>query len=117
LDHENGDVSRGVKFSKVRVIYKELFESFMSKLSEEDSLLKRLKGNTKYNKSYYLEATEVFARSLEIYLVKVLKIDNSLVKINDGFAYPDDEKLINEIKLYFDEFFGACPAAMAVGAY
>lgn len=106
LDYESGNVSKGFKFSSVRETYSYLLKDFISKLDKDDPLRKRWEGNTKYNKSYYLEPTEVFARTLEIYLVQCKGIDNSLVKPDGGFAYPDDEELKNAIHRYFDEFFG-----------
>lgn len=110
LDYENGGVSKGVKFSMVRIIYKELLEEYISILPKDDPLRLRWYGYTKYNKAYYLEPTEVYARSLEIYLVRSRHIDNSLVKPDEGFAYPDDERLNNAIAAYFDGFFGVSTA-------
>lgn len=110
LDYENGCVSKGVKFSNVRRIYSELIDDFHYKLPKEDALRKRLEGNTKYNKAYYLEPTEIYARCLEMYLFRYMEIDNSLVKPTVDFAYPEDESLIAAIAAYFDEFFGVEPA-------
>jgi hypothetical protein len=117
LDYENGSVSKGVRFSTVRMIYKELLETFISNLSKDDPLRMRLEGYTKYNKAYYLEPTEIFARSLEMYLVRCMKIDNSLVKPEGGFAYPEDEKLLDAISRYYDEFFCVIPAAKVASGY
>lgn len=107
LDYEAGNISRGVKFSKVRFKYAELFEKAIGDMSSDDPIRIKLEGKTKYNKNYYLEPTEIFARSLEIYLVEVLEVDNSLVKPNEGsIAYPNDEEYLRLVADFFDEFIG-----------
>lgn len=107
LDYEAGNISRGVKFSKVRFKYAELFEKAIGDMSSDDSTRIKLEGKTKYNKNYYLEPTEIFARSLESYLVEILKVDNSLVKPNEGsIAYPNDNEYLSMVADFFDEFIG-----------
>lgn len=95
------NASRGVKFYTVYSIYRDLIEKYAEKSGKEGVL----NGKTKYNKEYYLQPTEVFARCGEMYLVKVKHVDNSLVNPKKGFAYPDDIVLMNAIKEYFDDFF------------
>ena len=58
--------------------------------------------SSKYNLAYYLLPTEIFARCAEIYMVRTLGINNSLVNtFISGFAYPDDDIL----KTYIDTYF------------
>ena len=97
LDYTNDRASRTAAFSSVYYRYKELIEQYAK---TDDSI----QGNSKYNKSYYLQPTEVFARCGEMYLVRVKEIDNSVVKTRDNFAYPNDEKLLAFITEYFDGF-------------
>lgn len=58
----------------------------------------------KYDLSYYLTPTEIFARCFEIYCVRILKLDCSICKPDDkmGFAYPVDAELEELVKAYFD---------------
>lgn len=108
LDYERDtkkSFSSEYKFSAIRYQYRDCLLREIEK-SENEILKKQLNGNTKYNLSYYLTPTEIFARCGELYLTKVLGVNNSLVKPDEtiGFAYPDDSLLIEQIKEYFDEF-------------
>lgn len=108
LDFENGiknASSAGYKFSLIRDRYRDCLLSEIEK-PQNEGLKERLERGTKYNLSYYLTPTEIFARCGELYLTKVLGVNNSLVKPDEkaGFAYPDDELLMELIKEYFDEF-------------
>lgn len=95
-DFENGELSRSADFVAVRSMYKERLRDAV----KEHGII--LKG--KYNMSYYCEATEIFARCGELYITHCLGVDNSLVNAN-GFAYPDDEDMIEQIRNYFDPLF------------
>ena len=105
LDHEYGNVSGGYMFSKVRERYKTCLLAALDK-PENSEKKEFLKKKTKYDLNYYLTPTEVFARCGELYLTKVKKVNNSLVKPDEelSFAYPEDEKLIELISAFFDEF-------------
>lgn len=65
-----------------------------------DKSVENLSG--KYNKSYYKTPTEVFARCGEIYVHRMLGVNDSLVGDCQGFAYPDDEYLNRYIREYYD---------------
>ncbi len=62
---------------------------------------KKLSG--KYDLSYYLTPTEIFARCFEIYAVRILKLDCSICKPDSamGFAYPQDKELEELIAAYY----------------
>ena len=64
-------------------------------------------GQSKYNYEYYTMPTEVFARCGEMYLIRTLKIKNSLVKMDGGldYVYPDNAELMECINKYFGEVF------------
>ena len=102
LDYENGHVSKGAGFHKIVKLYEKLF---MEKVEADSALKTQMNGKTKYNKEYYLNPTEIFARCGELYLTRVLKVDNSLVKPEYGFAYPEEESFMKEVELYFNAFF------------
>lgn len=105
IDYENGNLSRKAGFYYVSELYKRAFEEEVQK----DSVLsKQLGGKTKYNREYYLQSSEIFARCGEIYLTRICGFDNSVVKPDTdqcGFAYPSDELLEQKIKEYFNKLF------------
>lgn len=104
LDYENGSISKGEKFHKVTVLYRDLLEKYIAGLPKDDPLAIRWNGNTKYNKSYYTNTSEIFARCLELYLVSIRLVRNSLVVLDEGFAYPKEKSLLTEIEIFFNEF-------------
>lgn len=77
--------------------------------NEHSGMRKKLAGRSKYNLDYYLLHTEAFARCFEIYCTKVLKIRNSICKQEDKmrFAYPQDERLLELVKDYYDRLFSS----------
>jgi hypothetical protein len=97
LDYEHGELSRGWGFMKVKELYREGFEA----LAEKQGV--SFKG--KYNKDYYFQPTEIFARCGEMYLTKVCKIDNSLVKPDTAaVAYPWSAEMEQAVKEYFEAY-------------
>jgi len=64
-----------------------------------------LKG--KYNDKYYLMKTEAFARCFEMYVTRTLGVQNSICKPDSkiDFAYPYDDRLMEEINKYFKDLF------------
>lgn len=105
VDYENGKLSRSYGFEKTLELYRSSLEAEL----EKDQLTRKLlEGKGKFNKEYYLQSSECFARCGEIYLVRICGIDNSIVKPDEktsGFAYPRNEKLEESIKEYFDALF------------
>lgn len=97
-------------FYAIRVQYEVLLRSWMKEQKAEDPVVKVLKGNTKYNLSYYLEPTEIFARCGEMYFKRIMEVNSSLLGCNNGFAYPQDEGLMRMVKEYFDSLFGLSSA-------
>ena len=104
LDYEHGKVSRSYGFQKTLELYRSSLEA---ELDKDPVLRKILEGKGKFNKEYYLQSSECFARCGEIYLVRICGIDNSIVKPDEqtsGFAYPRNKELEESIKEYFDAF-------------
>ena len=99
LDDVGGNISRTDAFYEVRRLYKKASKEILNKQKV------RLKG--KYDESYYFSATEIFARCGEIYLTRILHIQNSLVMpdASQDFAYPDDESLLEAIGNFCALFF------------
>jgi len=101
-DYDHGELSRKAAFLPIQKEYGDL----LRKASKEDSVKNCLKG--KYDLGYYLLPTEIFARCLEMYLTRICRVENSVVKAESvkKFAYPDSEKLNRLIGEYFDAELG-----------
>lgn len=97
LDYKFGRASKYADFYEIRRTYTALLDREM----KDDA---QWKGHTKYNRAYYLEPTEIFARSFEIYMSRIKGVKNSLLKDTVGFAYPEDEYYLRLVKEYFDKF-------------
>ena len=78
----------------VRVLYERGITDALKKSG------KVLKG--KYSLKYYLTPTEVFARCFEMYVTRCLGLTSSLCKQEEDWAYPEEEKLMQQVKGYFD---------------
>lgn len=82
-------------FDQIKEVYREHIDSI--------DMLKERKG--KYSADYYKNATEIFARSFEMYVSRVLGVSNSLLEDLHSFEYPDDEEFMSMVKEYFDRLF------------
>lgn len=99
IDNQLGDLSLDKNFQKVVEQYK---KSFLQKLEKESSAVKeKMNGHSKYNIGYYFRRAEIFARCGEIYLLRILKAESSLLMPNLGFVYPESETLDSLIQEYF----------------
>ena len=99
IDYENGKLSRKPNFHKTLTLYREALTDTVNNMGDEES--KSLKGRGKYNLSYYMNASEVFACCGEIYLTRICGINNSIVKSEQTFAYPNTPELDQSIREYF----------------
>lgn len=102
IDYENGKLSRNASFHKTLTLYREALTDTVNNMGVEES--KSLKGRGKYNLSYYMNASEVFACCGEIYLTRICGVNNSIVKSDKTFAYPDTPELNQSIQEYFSVF-------------
>jgi hypothetical protein len=105
IDHVNGMLCRKPAFYPVECAYISAFEDAANKLAESDPKKAALNGKSKYNREYYLQPMEIFARCGEIYLTRVLGVDNSLCVPGHGVEYPDDDALEAAVKEYFGKLF------------
>lgn len=103
-DHFHGMLSEGYDFKEIRLQYEACLQEYLSDCEDPD-LKARLNGNSKYNLDYYLVPTEVFARCGELYFTRFRGVHNSLLKFERGFDYPENEKLLELIKKYYDQHF------------
>ena len=67
----------------------------------DEELRKQLSGKTKYNMSYYLTPTEVFARCVELYIYFICGEKSSLVKSEYNQIYNCSDEYLKLIKDYF----------------
>ena len=104
IDHcmdDGGQLSEQPAFFNILSLYRKYLEG-----NKKDI------GKGKYDLNYYKEATEVFARAFELYIVRVKKYKNNLIP--DSFSktvYPEErEDIMEQIKLYFDslDLIGEC---------
>lgn len=98
LDHHYGNLSLSASFAPV-------YEKYCGNIDRD--VIQSSCGQSKYNYEYYTMPTEVFARCGEMYLIRTLKIKNSLVKMDGGldYVYPDNAELMECINKYFGEVF------------
>ncbi|MBE0451939.1 MAG: hypothetical protein IBX70_14020, partial [Clostridia bacterium] len=81
--------------------YKDVVGKTIEKLPDSSAVKCLHYGKTKYNKDYYFENTEVFARCAEMYFAKALNGKSSLVGDVESAYYPTDSKLNDMINQYF----------------
>lgn len=101
IDYTYGSLSLKSNFSQILTIYK----SRLLKQMENEEFKRRMNSSGKYNLSYYLKPTEVFARCFEIYFVKILEVENSLTPSVIGHEYPIDDEFLGYIRNYFSNMF------------
>lgn len=99
--------SETMHFRSIYDLYKELVISAVNQLPEDHDFKVQWNGKTKFNKNYYLQATEAFARCGEIYVATKGIEANSLFKEKSELSYqavyPFDPLLVKNITLFFDD--------------
>lgn len=101
IDDQLGDLSLGTAFQVIVEEYKREFLRGMEKST--DAVKDKLNGRSKYNLQYYFRRAEIFARCGEIYFVRILKVESSLIQPDLLLAYPESERLDNLIKKYYED--------------
>lgn len=103
IDYNNGALSEKAEFMPVYNSYKSAFYDGLWMATEEKR--KQMEGKSKYNASYYLKNTEVFARCFEMYMYNE-GVRTSFSKDSfkhDAIEYPaTSEYLMKLVKEYFD---------------
>jgi len=100
-------ISETMEFRSIHQEYKKCVQRAVNDLPDDDPFVIQWYGKTKYNKAYYFEPTEVFARSYELYLWAIKGIRSSLLKetYEKEAVYPLDEKYLSLVKTFFDALF------------
>lgn len=96
-------LSETIRFKRVAELYEREVNKTVDGLSDDDSFKSVWKGKTKFNSSYYLQPTEIFARSFELYLWNKGIETSFLKKEYNSPVYPKSEDFLNVTKNYFDE--------------
>lgn len=99
----NKRLSDQKSFHDIIELYEILVEGEMLMLEYDDSIRKAFYGRGKYNKKYYFKPTEIFARCGEIYITKVLNINNSLTNKEFNAFYPEDDYFISLVEAYYSK--------------
>jgi len=89
-------------FRAMSIRYVNEMDKQVSSMNDNDLFKTSYFSSNKYNRNYYRNRAEVFARCGEIYLRKVLKLDSNLLNLCDGPQYPCSDELLNMI----DRFYG-----------
>ncbi|GAA0847980.1 LPD1 domain-containing protein [Paenibacillus glucanolyticus] len=112
IDHTMNEkcmLSEEMSFVRLIQLYEQIVDQNISRLPADDPFVERWRGTTKYNRNYYLQPTEIFARSFELYLAKCKRIESSFLKQDyDQPIYPSDREYLNELRSYFDNLFSKC---------
>ncbi|WP_240416680.1 LPD1 domain-containing protein [Paenibacillus periandrae] len=107
--NDNNMLSEMMSFLRIIQLYEEIANENVSRLPSNDPFVITWFGKTKFNRDYYFQPTEVFARSFELYLTKCKKIESSFLKENyDSPIYPSDATYLEVIQTYFDDLFASC---------
>lgn len=101
LDDQMGDLSLDRAFQNIVGEYKKAFLKDLEYL--ETGIQAQLKGSGKYNLSYFFRRAEIFARCGEIYFVRILKVESSLIQPDLKYAYPNSEQLDELIRNYYED--------------
>ena len=102
IDYCYGNLSEQADYKEVRELY---INELDKALEKDEALQKRLKSNSKYNRSYYTMPTEIFARCFEIYVSLCLGVKNSIVPatFSQEGIYPTNKEMLDAISHYFEK--------------
>lgn len=95
--------SNNLEFWNIAKLYQDALDDAATKLPDDSSEKKAYYGSSKYNRRYYLDNSEIFARLGEMYFEH--KFGSSILWKTTGFAYPKDERLISRSVDFFDRLF------------
>lgn len=99
-------LSEGIRFRLIVDRYIELVSKKVDSLENGDAFKSQWFSNKKYNKDYYLDYSEIFARAGEMYLFYIAKIETSFLYDNyNSIVFPKDDELMNMISDYFKWLF------------
>lgn len=102
IDYMMGGLSAQKEFS---TLYRET-KNYLETLSRrDDELGEMLQKKSKYNLSYYLTPTEMFARGFELYVYYILNERSNLLREEYGGVYNTSNEYIQLVREYFQKVF------------
>lgn len=102
-------ISEKPDFRPIIDLYRTAADQAIGQLPSGNKMKDTWNGTTKYNKQYYFQPTEIFARSFELYLHD-LGIETSFLKKSyDAPQYPKDAAYRKQITAYFKNLFKDTP--------
>ncbi|MCA1066153.1 hypothetical protein QTG56_25195 (plasmid) [Rossellomorea sp. AcN35-11] len=106
---KDGLLSESIAFRPVFEAYKKSVNEAVEVLPDTDLFKSQWNGTSKYNKNYYLDPAEVFARSAEIYLSEVKQIETSFLKTSykDKPEYPLSQEFLEVVEEYFGRLYNS----------
>lgn len=110
IDFTEGLLSLDIKFKQIVNKYTSIVTDKVNSLDKGDSFYIEWNSKNKYNKNYYLNPREIFARAGELYVSEILGVKSSLTRrdFSEGdkaYIYPVDREFLDLVKVYFDELF------------
>lgn len=101
---ENRMLSEDFRFRRLAEKYEKEVNRLVNELPDVDPFKQKWNGKTKYNSTYFLLPTEIFARSFELYLYHHKGLRSSFIKPTyDDVMYPSDSGYLKEVARYFDQ--------------
>lgn len=109
LREDGKQVSEQSEFRPIVDLYRNAVTAAINNLPTDSPFKGSWGGSSKYNKQYYFQPTEIFARSFELYLTDMGIESSFLKKSYDSPVYPCDETYRKQIKQYFSSLFPVKP--------
>ncbi|WP_026801545.1 hypothetical protein [Pontibacillus halophilus] len=104
-ESSHSTVSEALEFRPIIEMYSRKVQQTVDDLPAGSDFKELWNGKTKFNASYFLQPTEVFARSYELYLWHKGIRSSFMKSAYSGPEYPNHDEYIARISLYFDNLF------------
>jgi len=98
MDYSLGSLSSKNDFRHIKSAYISYLDGQMC----NDVHKAQMKGNSKYNYSYYTTPTEIFARCFELYVSRILGVKNSIVPCEFTWVYNQNDTFLGMVEEYFN---------------
>lgn len=105
IDYDHKQLSKNASFDAIEALYMKLVEDTVNQMDKGSLFRKQWYGKSKFNRAYYAEPTEIFARCGEIYIARICEVRNSLCVPDQELTcvYPDNEELNDLIDTYYSK--------------
>lgn len=97
-------LSEKMDFQSILLRYRLVANQEIDLRSQDDPFVKKWIGKGKFNRHYYFQPTEVFARCFEIYVSSLGKWKHiGKTSFQNSVIYPTDEQLLRDVESYFEK--------------